>query len=82
MTALETIAAARESLERSRRKQIDLRRNNPKARTIPQEIGDAIRRRLEDLEWEKTLAAQVDERTAKQRAYRAAWKARRNGGAA
>ena len=79
MTALETIAAACDSIERSRRHQLDLRRSNPKARTIPQEIGDAIRRRLEDLEWEKTLADQVDERTAKQRAYRAAWKARKKG---
>ena len=79
MSALETIAAARESIERSRQRQRDLRRNNPKARTIPQEIGDAIRRRLEYIEWEKTLAAQVDERTAKQRAYRAAWKARKKG---
>ena len=82
MTALETIANAQAEIKRHQARQIDLRRNNPKARTIPQEIGDAIRKRLEDLEWEKMLAAQVDKRTAKQRAYRAAWKARRNGGAA
>ena len=77
MTAIETIAAARESIERSRQRQRDLRRNNPKARTIPQEIGDAIRKRLEDLEWEKTLEAQKTEKSEKNRAAWLRWKARK-----
>ena len=74
MTALETIAAARESIERSRKRQIDMRRNNPKARTIPQEIGYAIRKKLEDIEWEKLLASQVDAKAEKKREAMKRWK--------
>ena len=77
MTALETIASARESIERSRQRQRDLRRNNPKARTIPQEIGDAIRKRLEDIEWEKTLESQRTEKSEKHRTAWLRWKARK-----
>jgi hypothetical protein len=46
MTALECIAAARESIAASKALQIKIRRERPDARTVGGEIGDAIERKL------------------------------------